>query len=107
VTPPDTLRLTEEVGEAEGSRFEKGRNLVRPVIDGGRTPSAYWIHESAGVIRVLWTNGFSGTRLELTATEHGILTGVAEAFTDVVGPTRPRTEAMLRPVRCPGTLEPR
>lgn len=99
-TPPDTLRLTEEVGADAGSRFERGKNLVRPVIDEGRTPSAFWTHEDSGALRIVWTNGFSGVGLNLNADGHAALRGFAEAFTDVVGPARPTTEATLWRIEC-------
>lgn len=97
-TLPDTVRLSLEVGE--GSPFEEGKRLVRPVIPTGRTPSAYWSQESNDSVHVVWTNGFSGVRLHLEAIKGGELSGVAEAFTDVMGRPVPKSEVVLQPTPC-------
>lgn len=101
-TPPDTLLLSDQVGDGAGSPFERGRKLVRPVIDRGRTPTAFWIEDGSGTVQIVWTNGHSGVRLNVTATENDGLTGVAEAFTDVLGRPLPRSEVTLRRVQCTG-----
>lgn len=101
-TPPDTVHLQEEIGGDTGSPFERGRRLARPVISEGRTPSAFWIHEEPSSVRVVWSNGHAGVRLNLVLNADQMLVGEAEAFTDVVGLTPPTAEVTLRKVECPG-----
>lgn len=95
-TPPDTVHLSDKVGGDAGSPLERGKMLVRPVIAHGRTPSAFWLHEGSGSVRIIWSNGHAGVRLNLASTGDGVLVGEAEAFTDVLGRTLPRAGVSLR-----------
>lgn len=99
-TPPSSVRLTAELGDDDDGPFERDRALVRPVLEEGHTPSAYWLRRGDDAVHVVWTGGFSGVRLELRETDDG-LRGTAEAFTDVAGVERPTAEVTLRPVDCP------
>lgn len=103
-TPPEHVRLTEELGEEP---MERDRLLARPVIPHGGTPSAYWSSAGAGGVEVVWTNGYAGVRLHLEAAADGTLEGIARLITDAHvitedGPEPlPETEAVLRPTACP------
>lgn len=101
-TPPDTVRLSDQVGDGSESPIERGRRLARPVISRGRTPSAYWIHERSGAVQVVWTNGHAGVQLELHDAGNGFLAGNAEAFTDLLGRRNPTAGVTLRRSECAG-----
>ena len=98
-TPPARFELRPEVGDGV---FERGRTVARPVIDGGRTPSAFWEAIGTDSVAVTWTDGHLGVVLRLDASDRP-LRGVAVARTDAVemgGPAPPRADGVARPVSC-------
>lgn len=98
-TPPARFELRPEAGEGV---FERGRTVARPVIDGGRTPNAFWERIGTDSVAVTWTDGHVGVMLRLEASDRP-LQGVAVARTDAVemgGPGPPRANAVARPVPC-------
>jgi hypothetical protein len=111
--PPAEFRMLAEIGGE--SPFELNKNLVRPVIPYGRTPSAIWQRSSSGKgpsspideaiaggdIQVTWTNGFAGVRLRLLASADS-LHGTAIAFTDMLSSRPlPQAQVVARRVPCP------
>ena len=102
VTPPEEIRLSREVGEGV---FEQGKTIVRPVIPHGRTPSAFWERIAEDSVRVVWTDGHGGVRLDLQVTADSLY-GIARLFADVIGgPPAPQAKVVLRPAPC-GDEEP-
>jgi len=98
-TPPARFELRPEAGEGP---FERGRTVARPVIEGGRTPSAFWERIGTDSVAVTWTDGHVGVVLRLEASDRP-LRGVAVARTDAVvmdGHAPPRADAVARPVPC-------
>lgn len=78
-TPPSVFALLDSFGDRA---FERGQRIVRPTI-GFQGGSASWRRISADSVRVAWTSGYVGVRLDLGVTPRG-LEGTATAFTDVV-----------------------
>lgn len=95
-TPPMEFVLHGSVGT---SLFERGRRLVRPVIQKGRTPSAFWEPLGSDSIQIVWTNGFAGVIMRLGPAPDG-LRGTAIAFTDVLGRERPTAAVMASRIDC-------
>lgn len=89
-TPPSSFALLDSIGDAA---FERGQRIARPRI-GLQGGSASWSRVGADSVRVAWTTGYVGVRLDLEVTPRG-LEGTATAFSDVVGrqpwPSAPAT----------------
>jgi hypothetical protein len=97
-TPPSVFALLDSIGE---NAFERGQRIARPTI-GVQGGSASWRRTSADSVRVDWTNGYVGVRLDLEVTPRG-LEGTATAFSDVVrGQPWPSAPATAVRASCEG-----
>lgn len=96
--PPGRFRLHTRLGEAD---YERGKRIVRPVIDRGpgRTAAAYWERIGQDSIQVAWTNGFVGAWLRLRVAGDS-LSGIARAFTDGGGRPVPEARVSGRRIDC-------
>jgi hypothetical protein len=105
VVPPAEFRLRAEIGTLP---FERGRPLVRPLLEGGG--GASWERVGADSVRISWGNGFWGTVL-LMRIEGESLRGTATSWTDafyVDADHEPlpnvRAETTARRIPCPTEL---
>jgi hypothetical protein len=110
--PPDTLALFG--GRARFRGEVTGRRLAPNIFAGPyhrEIPPAWAV--AGDSVQLRWSNGFSGVRMALVATDSGPI-GHAEAFTDVIrsikdpdGTDRqipwPHASVHLRPVTCPAS----
>jgi hypothetical protein len=97
VLPPDRIHLTLERPERA---WRKGSYVVTPAPGSRDTiyTSGEWL-VSGGRVEILWTTGFSGLTMELSAGRNG-LRGTARTFWDFPRPTQ--TAAVEgTPVPCP------
>lgn len=97
--PPARFQLLEETGEG---MLGHGQTIVRPVIEGYGSPTAFWTMPTPDSLVVTWTNGYEGMRLRLTRAGD-MWTGTANPMTDVwiEGQSVVRTAPVtVEPVAC-------
>ena len=80
VAMSDAIRLTDEIG-TQG--FQRGHFLLRslPGTAVGRIPPSYWRLEGKNDVVLVWTDGYSSIKAELTRVKAG-LRGRAETHWD-------------------------
>ena len=95
---PQAIRLSDEIGQ-EG--FQRGRFLLRnlPGTGGGRIPPSYWRIEGKGQIVLIWTDGFTSIKAELSRRKTG-LRGRAEVNWDFPREIQ-RRDVDAEPMPCP------
>ena len=98
VAMPSSIRLSDEIGR-EG--FEKGRFLLRDLPGGrpGKGPPSYWRIEAKNEIVLVWTDGFTVVKAELSRGKNG-LRGRAETHWDFPRPVQ-RRDVTATPMPCP------
>ncbi len=115
-TPPAVFELTDSIGPPAGTvedrglaaYHEQGRLLLRPLITPdddamGGHPLAYWMPVSPDSVRLVWSNGFIGVRVDLAVRGNIALEGQAVGSSDAVVEGHPNPTAAARAVRvnCP------
>jgi hypothetical protein len=99
VSPPDRIELKLERSEHP---WRKASHVVVPTPDSRETifTSGEWT-VSENEVQMLWTNGFSGLTMELSASKEGLrLRGTAHTFWDFPRPTQTAGVEATR-VACP------
>jgi hypothetical protein len=98
VAMSDAIRLTDEIG-SQG--FQRGRFLLRnlPGRGGGRIPPSYWRLEGRNDVVLVWTDGYSSIKAELTRVKAG-LRGRAETHWDFPRESQ-RRDIDATPMPCP------
>ena len=98
VAMPDAIRLTDQIG-TQG--FQRGRFLLRnlPGSGGGRISPSYWRLEGRNDVVLVWTDGYSSIKAELTHVKSG-LRGSAETHWDFPRDSQQR-DVSAEPMPCP------
>src|SRR2546428_2094402 len=102
-TPPSAFMLdtVPVIDDSTPKRRARHTFLVRPESPGRPLPQwlkPRWWRSARDSLLVSWSNGFSGLQLQLTQ-DGDSLRGVAQTFTDVIGPMHP--SAPVSAVRMP------
>src|SRR5262245_48002529 len=94
----ETIRLSDEIGR-EG--FQRGRFLLRnlPGSGGGRISPSYWRLEGKDDVVLVWTDGFTSIKAELTRRKSD-LRGRAETHWDFPRDSQ-RRDVAATPMPCP------
>ena len=103
--PPNMIALDTVKPEGPLVPWSIDPRRARPNVPQTRTPPnpAVWYIDTAQVLHVLWTTGYSGYGIMLTRQADGTLTGRMEAFTDahsVVVLPRPHATVRARHIPC-------
>ena len=98
VSMPSAIRLSDEIGR---QGFERGRFLLRdlPGDRPGKGPPSYWRIEGKGQIVLVWTDGFTVVKAELSRRKSE-LRGRAETHWDFPREIQ-RRDVTATPMPCP------
>ena len=98
VAMSEAIRLTDEIG-SQG--FQRGHFLLRSVAGTaqGRIPPSYWRLEGKNDLVLVWTDGYSSIKAELTRVRDG-LRGRAETHWDFPREAQTRN-VTATPMPCP------
>lgn len=100
--PPTEFALLDSLGDRG---LERGQRLARPTLaaPGAQDSYGFWIPLGRDSVRVVWTNGYVGVRLDVAPTSRG-LEGVALAFSDAASATGewPEAAAAAERTECGG-----
>jgi hypothetical protein len=98
VAMPEAIRLTDEIGR---QGFQRGHFLLRslPGTGEGRIPPSYWRLEGKNDVVLVWTDGYSSIKAELTRGKAG-LRGRAKTHWDFPREGQER-DVTATPMPCP------
>lgn len=98
--PPDTIQLDTTLLEgSEGRRGVRKAAPHIPALTGRYKRPPLWMFSGGDSIRITWGNGLAGVHVNVAVRDDS-LTGYAQSFWDVIGPTEPTAPVLLRRSSC-------